>query len=239
MKLGKLELKFHEGTRIFHYRPDSVGDKGVIRQIFENQDYRLDYWHQGKSLMEFYESRTRAGAMALIVDAGANIGASCVYFSTMFRKAIVFAIEPEPTNSAILKMNCPEQNIVSFEGAIGSAPGTLFLQDPGLSDWGFRVGAIGSKEVPVISTAEILDRFKDQNVFPLVMKIDIEGGESGLFEKDTGWVEQFPLIIIELHDWLLPFQGSSRNFLKTIAALDFDFVHRGENIFCFNRTLLV
>jgi len=34
-----------------------------------------------------------------------------------------------------------------------------------------------------------------------------------------------------LHDWLLPGQGTSRSFLKCMAALDRDFVHIGENVF--------
>lgn len=37
---------------------------------------------------------------------------------------------------------------------------------------------------------------------------------------------------------MLPFSGSSQNFLKAIAQYDFDLVHRGENIFLFNRALL-
>ena len=37
-----------------------------------------------------------------------------------------------------------------------------------------------------------------------LIKIDIEGGESELFEKNIEWIEKFPLIIIELHDWMLP-----------------------------------
>jgi hypothetical protein len=66
----------------------------------------------------------------------------------------------------------------------------------------------------------------------------IEGGEDALFNGDTSWLGQFPLVIIELHDWMLPFSGSSRNFIKSIAQYDFDFVHKGENIFLFNRQLL-
>ena len=39
-----------------------------------------------------------------------------------------------------------------------------------------------------------------------------------------------------LVDGFLRQDGNSRNFLK--AALEFDFVCRGENLFCFNNALL-
>ena len=46
------------------------------------------------------------------------------------------------------------------------------------------------------------------------------------------------LIIIKLHDWLFPGEGNSQNFLRTLASHDFDFLHRGENVFAFNNRLL-
>jgi hypothetical protein len=47
-----------------------------------------------------------------------------------------------------------------------------------------------------------------------------------------------PIVIVELHDWMLPGQAVARNFLRAISVLDFDFVHVGENVFCFNNELL-
>ena len=70
------------------------------------------------------------------------------------------------------------------------------------------------------------------------MKIDIEGGESQLFSANTEWMNEFALIIIELHDWMLPMQGSSKPFFKAISNLDFEILQKGENLFFFNRALL-
>jgi hypothetical protein len=66
---------------------------------------------------------------------------------------------------------------------------------------------------------------------PFLCKIDIEGGERELFAEQTGWIDCFPLLVIELHDWLLPGQGVSRHFLREMAVRDRDFVYRGENVF--------
>lgn len=115
----------------------------------------------------------------------------------------------------------------------------MFLMDPGLSDWGFRVGsATSSHQVSVYSMRTVLARFASTNDFRFICKIDIEGGEAELFKKDFDWMTAFPLIIIELHDWLLPGERTSRNFLRAVAEFNFDFVYRSENVFCFNNELL-
>jgi hypothetical protein len=65
---------------------------------------------------------------------------------------------------------------------------------------------------------------------PFLIKIDIEGFESDLFSANTEWVDCFPVIIIELHDWMLPGDCNSRNFLQAIAGRSRDFILRGENV---------
>lgn len=148
-------------------------------------------------------------------------------------------------NQRLLEMNTRELNVFNFHGAIADVDGELIFQDPGRSDWGFMTKALTEadqgldlKRVKSISPASILAHPSTQNTNPLILKIDIEGGEDALFQGDTGWLNQFPLVIIELHDWMLPFSGSSTNFIKAIAQYDFDFVQKGENIFLFNRRIL-
>ena len=64
-----------------------------------------------------------------------------------------------------------------------------------------------------------------------MVKIDIEGIEQDLFMANTEWIDRFPVIIIELHDWLFPGQRTSSTFLKSIGIRDRDFVYVHENIF--------
>ncbi len=52
-----------------------------------------------------------------------------------------------------------------------------------------------------------------------------------MFSGGTDWLDQFYVAAIELHDWMLPGQASSRPFLSAVAALDRDFLFRGENVF--------
>jgi FkbM family methyltransferase len=244
MNLSVLHLQTRGGQAPFYFRNDSVGDNGVIQQIFQNRDYDFSMWQQGKRLLEHHREQSKSGR-SLIIDAGANIGASVVYFLETFDSSIVYAIEPDKANFEILEMNTRRlTNKINFHGAVSSADGELALEDPGQSDWGFRTRPIidgktlSQKVVRSISPATILGDPRLADAIPLIFKIDIEGAESDLFSGDTSWIGRFPLLIIELHDWLLPFSGSSRNFFGAIVKHDFDFLYRGENIFLFSRPIL-
>jgi hypothetical protein len=115
----------------------------------------------------------------------------------------------------------------------------LWLEDPGLSDWGFRVGqSHGLYHVDAIDMNSILQKFNAEDYSPLLCKIDIEGGEEYLFRENCNWVDRMPLIIIELHDWMLPGANNSRNFFAAISQRRFDVIYRGENLFCFNNDVL-
>ncbi len=50
-------------------------------------------------------------------------------------------------------------------------------------------------------------RAVDRN--PWIVKVDIEGGEADLFAANTEWVDAVPVIIIELHDWMLEGAGDT------------------------------
>lgn len=80
-----------------------------------------------------------------------------------------------------------------------------------------------------LAESELLERHGDCE--PFICKIDIEGAEQELFSANTQWITRFPIVIIELHDWLFPRSGSSANFLRAIAGTNRDFVVSGENIF--------
>jgi hypothetical protein len=70
---------------------------------------------------------------------------------------------------------------------------------------------------------------KYRNLTPFICKVEIEGAESGLFE-DASWVDEFPALIVELHEWLLPKERRSGTFLEAVANRDRDFIVFRENI---------
>ena len=226
------------GTRRFFFRGSSRTDRDVIKQIFEAQHYNLSF-PLSSALKNYADLVAAEGASLLVVDAGANIGASALYFTQLDPRIHVCAVEPERGNFLVLKANCAGLPITPIEAAVASERGKLWLTDPGRGEWGYRVGGpTGKFKVNAITMNDILRKFDASRYMPLICKIDIEGGEENLFRTNDAWIDQFPLIIIELHDWLLPGTSNSKNFLSAISKRNFDIVYRSENMFCFNNDLI-
>jgi FkbM family methyltransferase len=232
MALQTLNIRFEDGReRGFRHR-GTRADLGVIEQIFQQQDYSLKPLQRGAELQALYERIAGAGQAPLILDAGANIGASVLYFAQAFPRARIAALEPARNNFEVLQANIAGLEVDARCAAIGAADGETTLVDPGEGEWGYRTAAGGSGEkVSVISASRLVAEKRAAGQVPYIAKIDIEGGEAELFSRDTGWMDLFPLLIVELHDWLLPRAGSARNFLRCVAERDRDFVFLGENVF--------
>ena len=223
------------GPRLFHHR-GTQADLGVIQQIFAAEDYSIERFKRGPEIRTTYENILTLGLKPLIIDAGANIGASAVYFGVMFPGAHIVGLEPDKCNFELLLKNSTGLDVDARCAAIASSSNPLYLIDPGEGEWGYRTVKKGAGiRVPAVPATGLVEEKVALGYQPLIMKIDIEGGEDDLFSCDIGWIDLFPLIIIELHDWLLPRAGSSRNFLRCIAERDRDFVYYGENIFSFKN----
>jgi FkbM family methyltransferase len=238
LQLMRLPLKTRSGLRSFFVRWNSHADLGVYYQVFINKDYDLSRFALGIRIAELHKSFLAQRKQPLIIDAGANIGASAVWFATSFPKSRLVAIEPAPGNCELLKRNCAGIDLELFAGGISSQDGTMYLSDPGCGDWAFRVVEKGSVEVPVFSASRIVDSEIRKSAVPFICKVDIEGGEDHLFRENTGWTDKFPLLIVELHDYMLPGGARSKGLLTCLSKSDFDVVPHGENVFCFNNRLL-
>jgi FkbM family methyltransferase len=237
-KVQEKSMDYGGHTFNFSYRPDSVGDVGVIKQIFVEKQYEFGWLPQGKLIYALHNRLVKENKVPLIIDAGANIGASSIWFHLKFSRSTVLAIEPDLDNCELLRVNCAGENVLVFRGALADTNRTLQIHDPGNSDWGFRVMEDGQRNVNCTGIAEILEYLCDETCHPLILKIDIEGGEALAFKGECDWLALIPMIIIELHDWMLPGERSSENFLKAISRHNFEIITRGENVFCFNLNIL-
>lgn len=238
MKLLEYKYSSDGENHEIYFRNAPSSDLPVINQIFQQQVYSLDGWSH-KELLEKYYIDNFQGKKRLIIDAGANIGASSIYFSDNWKNSFTISIEPEKYNYSLLKLNTLGKSILPLEGAISSENGTMYLFDPGHGDVGFRVkNSGGDYQVSAYSAKQLIEIGEKNNAAPFICKIDIEGGEKSLFDSNVEWLDKFPLIIIELHDWMLPGEGTSRAFQKAIAERNFDILQKGENLFYFNMDIL-
>lgn len=210
----------------------------TFEQVFVNEDYRLSRLPRWPELEAIYARIVADGRCPLIVDCGANAGLSTVYFEELFPEALIVALEPEASNFEVLRRMVGEsERTICLKAAISNVDGRVRLADPGRGHWGFRTEPSCGPDpdhatVDAFSFQTVLDRAaKRASVEPFLAKIDIEGHERELFSSNTEWVDGFPLLVVELHDWMLPGTASSRSFLSTVASLDRDLVFAGENAF--------
>jgi FkbM family methyltransferase len=227
-----------QSGRILEFDVRDGGEYDQLRQIFGDRAYDTTHFGRGPAIQNAYKKIVASKATPLILDCGANIGATAVYFADVYPLAKIVAIEPELRNFNQLKNHCGGQNIDCLQAAVASEPKRGRVVDPGLGSVGFRVEEEAGGGLELIAIDQLLADSRYSDFIPFIAKVDIEGFEQELFSKNLGWIARFPLLIVEIHDWLIPGQAVSGNFLRAVSALDRDFVHFMENIFSIDNTIL-
>jgi FkbM family methyltransferase len=169
-----------------------------------------------------------------IVDCGANIGLTSVFFKNKFPSAKVIAIEPEKRNFEILSKNLHHYpDVILCNNAIWSRTTKLKIEDNGKGNWAFVVKEVDDNETGTIEAISLKDVMEQNHLAVIdILKIDIEGSEKELFESDCDyWLSRTKVIMIELHDRMKP--GASKSFFKALCKYNFDTVVKGQNLFCF------
>jgi FkbM family methyltransferase len=210
-------------------------DLAVFAQIFVDNDYNLRRFRRFDEIRRSFDDIERTST-PLILDCGANIGLSSLYFAKNWRSAHVVAVEPDPGNFALLRRNVEGQaNIQPVQAAVGGKDGPVRIMNKEAQAWARRTERApgeGPDSIPGLSVQSLISLTPPPRLYrPFLIKIDIEGAEKDLFSCNLDWISQFSVLIIELHDWMLPGERTSRGFLEAIASLDRDFLFFGENIF--------
>ncbi|MCP6036985.1 FkbM family methyltransferase, partial [Klebsiella pneumoniae] len=76
----------------------------------------------------------------LIIDCGANIGCSALFFAREFPAAKLVAVEPERNNVEMIRKNCASlNNVIAVNKAVGSVDGLVTIADPHCDNNAFRM----------------------------------------------------------------------------------------------------
>jgi FkbM family methyltransferase len=155
----------------------------------------------------------------VIVDAGANIGLSSVFYANRYPKAKIIAVEPEPSNHAMLVKNVAAyDNVVAVQAALWKENQRIHVVDPGAGHTAFQTqNWTEGESVRGMTLRQLMIEFDIQYID--LLKIDIEGAEKEVFEHSTPWIGSVGAIAVELHDWLRA--GCSESVRQ--AAKDFEF----------------
>jgi FkbM family methyltransferase len=238
-ELRSLPVSGPKGNRMLYYR-DGTSDYVCLEQVFKHMHYSMEHFRRHAKLLEFVRLRSESGKRPLIIDAGANIGASAVFYAMSYPGARIVAIEPEAQNFSVLRKNAQGFDIECLNaGLSSSAQGWLKIANPRGDNWEFRTETTADETgIPCVTIDDIYRReCANGTAFPFIVKIDIEGAEADVFSKNTEWLARTPVVVVELHDWLFPGQGTSAGFLKCIAGQPRDFIFGGENAFSIAHTL--
>ncbi len=144
-------------------------DNTVYDQIFDEQEYAID-----------------CANPRFIIDAGAHIGLTSVYFATKYPNAIIVAIEPDLANWTMARANTAQfPNVTVIRGALWNREAHLAIANPDASSGGFRVvedmvGRHASADdnglsLPGFTVPDLLRHFGQSRID--ILKMDIEGSE--------------------------------------------------------------
>ncbi len=168
-------------------------DPGTMREVFFDRDYDVETDHK----------------IDCIVDAGANIGMTAVYFANKYPDATTLAIEPEVNNFTLLKKNTAKYpRIIPIQAALWNHTGLIQLHDPGRGEHGYVTreeqanSDASTHAVPSVTMSDLMSRFSISMID--LFKVDIEGAEKEVFETSEAWIDKVALIIVELHDRFKP-----------------------------------
>ena len=174
----------------------------------------------------------KLSAPKTIVDAGANIGTSSIFFATKYPGARIFAIEPEAGNFELLKENTKNfRNIVPIRAAIWGEDCTRTIQNRFTGHWGYTVSETTNRiestgqEINCVTMKSLIKEYGIESID--LLKMDIEGGEKDVLENAQGWIDRVDTITVELHDRIC--MGCDRAFY--LATKDFvTFEKQGEKV---------
>ena len=204
-------------------------DLEVARQILIQQSYQFHPQEVHDRVQGRYEAILAAGKRPIIVDAGANIGVSSIWFAREYEDARIVAIEPDQGSLAVLRKNVGAfKNCIVLDAALGGERGfaTLTNSEENLA-WTVQTERSISG-IPIVTVQDAFEASGGDE--PFIVKIDIEGFERDVFASNVGWLESTYVVILEPHDWMFPGKRTSATFQRAMAEMPFELFLRGENL---------
>ncbi len=170
------------GLKIF--TPDTLSFIWQYKEIFADEDYKFQ----------------TDSSIPVIYDCGANIGMSCLYFSSNYPTSKIKAFEADPTIEKILNNNLHKNNVSNVE-VIGKA---VWIDNNGIdiSLEGADGASIYSKtNLTKVHTIRLKDMIEEELKIDM-LKIDIEGAEYDVLKDCKNSLSNVENIFIEYHSFI-------------------------------------
>jgi FkbM family methyltransferase len=190
-------------------------DREVFRQVL------IDHLYDGLS--------TPIDA-SLIVDCGANVGYSTLFFAAKYPSAQILAVEPDPDNFKLLYRNTLHlgSRVQLFEAGLWPEVVGLSVRKGGFGDgldWATQVEPTPLGETPDVDGINIewiLERSKADAID--LLKIDIECAEREVFRGNVDrWLPYVKTLVIEIHT-----PECREAILNALASYRYNLSERGD-----------
>lgn len=173
-----------------------------FRPVYLDEFYMaIGFWEPFvRQVLESLLTKTRN---VLYIDVGANIGYYVVFASRYLGKnGFIIAVEPDRRNLTVLYRNIKANNvehILVHEVALGP-DGFLYLTPETNPMYTRTSETLGKLRVQSISLDSLYEQFKDGKYDSVVVKIDVEGGESNVVLSGSRFIRELsPTLIVEMH----------------------------------------
>jgi FkbM family methyltransferase len=211
---------------------EGTSDRDVLEQIFHTEEFNISTAPQFAWVRAAYDQALAAGEAPLIIDCGANIGLSALYYAKHLPKARIVGVEPALDNVVLARRNVQHNPLIEIvEAAIHDRPAALEIMDPTAAKFAYRVHearTASKSSIEAVTVGGLMKRYGAKR--NLIVKVDIEGGEAEMFRSNTDWLDHTALLTVETHDWLFPGKGTSQPLFAALAGRKFEVIHKGEYI---------
>lgn len=198
-----------------------TSDIHVCDQVFSEQQYS---YHSPNPLKT-------------IVDIGANIGCSAIYFAKQHPEARIICIEANKDNYELLRANCTAfPNIECLHAALWTYEGRVQVVNMGLGEWAYRAQDISptsdahpqSPSISAITLEGIMRKYHLESID--LLKVDIEGAEREIFAPGPSILEKVNVFVVECHDRWAP--GSVRSVINATRHFSYEWLQGESQFYC-------
>ena len=201
---------------------------GITFSFANESDFDLVYNEKFKVNQYKFSARTTS---PFILDCGANIGISVLYFKKLYPRARIIAFEPNPETFKLLERNVRQNNLRDVQlvnAAVGESDGEIAFyvnDDPvcwSLSDTGIPDIYGGPAGWKTITVPQV--RLSSYVTEPVdYLKLDIEGMEEVVLHEIEAQIDDITEIRMEFHSHKANQQNDLDRVLTLLARHQFKF----------------
>jgi len=192
--------------------PDRKALWTLLNEVFISEDY-------------YFDTDSRAPR---VIDGGAHMGFSTLYFKTLYPDARVIAFEPLPSNFTVARLNIDVNRLTDvtiLPYALAAEEGDAELYIPGSDSLGAsltqrRADAGEITASYMVKCAKLSTYLAEKTD---LLKLDIEGAEDVVLNEAADQLSNVHQIVIEFHDSKSLPRGRLERILDVLSKSGFSF----------------